>query len=303
VHAEDRESVQKSLDEYLDPAGPAHFQSDYRIVTWNGTGIRHVLAQGQMFFEGEGENRQRVRAVGTLQDVTALKQGEQALRRVNHELEQFAYAAAHDLQEPLRNVGLATQILASRYEGKFDNEADGLLKIAVSEPVRMQAMVKDLLAYARALTSEEGSNATADANAVLPVILTSLVLAIQEKQAQITWETLPHVHMSELHLTQILQNLIGNSLKYANTTEPRIHVSGFRRSGECVLSVKDNGPGIAPEYHQRAFGVFKRLHSKDVPGTGIGLALCKRIVEHYGGRIWIDSAAGEGMTVHFTVPA
>jgi signal transduction histidine kinase len=167
----------------------------------------------------------------------------------------------------------------------------------------MQAMVKDLLAYARALTSEEGSNATADANAVLPVILTSLVLAIQEKQAQITWETLPHVHMSELHLTQILQNLIGNSLKYANTTEPRIHVSGFRRSGECVLSVKDNGPGIAPEYHQRAFGVFKRLHSKDVPGTGIGLALCKRIVEHYGGRIWIDSAAGEGMTVHFTVPA
>ena len=303
IHAEDRESVQQSINKYRDPEGLAHFQADYRIATWNGAGIRHVLAQGQMFFEGSGKDRWPIRAVGTVQDVTALKQGEQALRRANHELEQFAYAAAHDLQEPLRNVGLATQILASRYEGRLDDEADSLLKIAVNEPVRMQAMVKDLLAYARALTSEEGSKATADANAVLAVTLKSLVLTIQEKQAQITWETLPQVHMSELHLTQILQNLIGNSLKYANTSEPRIHISGSRRSGECVLSVKDNGPGIAPEYHQRAFGVFKRLHNNDIPGTGIGLALCKRIVEHYGGRIWIDSSAAEGMTVNFTVPA
>jgi light-regulated signal transduction histidine kinase (bacteriophytochrome) len=108
--------------------------------------------------------------------------------------------------------------------------------------------------------------------------------------------------MSELHLTQIFQNLVGNSLKYAGSNEPRIHISGTRRTGECLLSVKDNGPGIAPEYHQRAFGVFKRLHNHDVPGTGIGLALCKRIVEHYSGRIWIDTNTTAGMTIHFTVP-
>jgi light-regulated signal transduction histidine kinase (bacteriophytochrome) len=234
--------------------------------------------------------------------VTELKKGEEALRRANLELEQFAYAAAHDLQEPLRNVGLATQILASRYKGTFDPDAENLLQTSVEGALRMQAMVKDLLAYSRAVLLEEGAVLFADPNVVLALALKNLVVSIEEKQAQISWETLPNLRMSETHLLQLLQNLISNSLKYSGTEPPTIHIAATTRAGECVFLVQDNGLGIPPEYHQRAFGVFKRLHSREVPGTGIGLALCKRIVEHYGGRIWIESRVGEGTTVLFTVP-
>jgi PAS domain S-box-containing protein len=302
VHPDDREAVQQSVQTHLDPGASGHFQTDYRIIAWNGTGIRHVYAQGQWFYEGEGEHRRPVRAIGTVQDVTALKRGEQALRRANMELEQFAYAAAHDLQEPLRNVGLATQILANRYQGKFDPDADNLLRTAVDGPMRMQAMVKDLLAYSRAVLTDEDTVLLADPGIVLALALKNLGTSIAETQAQVTWDDFPRLRMSETHLLQLLQNLVGNSVKYSGDQPPQIHVGTVRRAGECVFFVKDCGIGIAPEYHQRAFGVFKRLHKKDIPGTGIGLALCKRIVEHYGGRIWIESAEGQGTTVLFTPP-
>ena len=302
IHPDDREATQKSIEVFMDPEGSGHFAIDYRVVMWNGQGIRHVFAQGQMFYEGEGANRHPIRSIGTVQDVTELKKGEEALRRANLELEQFAYAAAHDLQEPLRNVGLATQILASRYKGTFDPDAENLLQTSVEGALRMQAMVKDLLAYSRAVMLEEGAVLFADPNVVLALALKNLVVAIEEKQAQISWEKLPNLRMSETHLLQLLQNLISNSLKYSGSVSPKIHVAATTKAGECVFLVQDNGLGIPPEYHQRAFGVFKRLHSREVPGTGIGLALCKRIVEHYGGRIWIESRVGEGTTVLFTVP-
>jgi PAS domain S-box-containing protein len=302
IHPEDREAVAISIQAPHDPGRSGHFEADYRIIPWNGTGIRHVYAQGQWFYEGEGESRRPLRAIGTVQDVTQLKRGEQALRRANQELEQFAYAAAHDLQEPLRNVGLATQILASRYGGKFDADADTLLKTAVEGPLRMQAMVKDLLAYSRAVALEEGAVLAADPHVVLEMVLTNLSALIEEQQARVSWEKLPAVRMSEMHLLQLLQNLISNSVKYSGEQRPEIQVGATKRGGECVFFVKDNGMGIAPEHHQRAFGVFKRLHKRDIPGTGIGLALCKRIVEHYGGRIWIESAEGAGTMVLFSVP-
>lgn len=302
IHPDDREAVQRNIQTRHDPGETGRFEADYRIIPWNGHGIRHVYAQGQWFYEGEGENRRPIRAIGTVQDVTALKHGEQALRRANLELEQFAYAAAHDLQEPLRNVGLATQILASRYQGKFDPDADNLLNTAVEGPLRMQGMVKDLLAYSRAVVLEEGAVLFADPNIVLAAVLSNLSALIQEKRAVVTSENLPPLRMSETHLLQLLQNLISNSVKYSGDSQPQIHIAATRRAGECVFFVKDNGLGIAPEYHQRAFGVFKRLHSKDIPGTGIGLALCKRIVEHYGGRIWIESSGTDGTTVLFTPP-
>ena len=302
VYPEDRAAVERGLREFRDPAGSGHFETEHRVVPWNGGPIRHVYSQGQMHFETEGKGRRCVRGIGTMQDVTLLKKGEQDLRRVNQELEQFAYAAAHDLQEPLRNVGLATQILAGRYKGQFDSDADSLLKVAVEGPMRMQAMVKDLLAYSRALAAEEGAVLRADANEVLALAIKNLLVAIEEKQAQISWEKLPHVKMSDLHLLQLFQNLIGNSLKYSGDKKPVIHISASWRAGECVLSVRDNGLGIEPRYHDRAFGVFKRLHSGDVPGTGIGLALCKRIVEHYGGKIWIESQPGQWTNILFTPP-
>jgi PAS domain S-box-containing protein len=302
IHPDDREAVAKSIQAPHDPGRAGHFEADYRIIPWNGSGVRHVYAQGQWFYEGEGENRRPLRAIGTVQDVTQLKRGEQALRRANLELEQFAYAAAHDLQEPLRNVGLATQILASRYGGKFDSDADTLLKTAVEGPTRMQAMVKDLLAYSRAVALDEGAVLAADPNVVRELVMSNLSVLIAEKNAQVSWEKLPAVHMSETHLLQVLQNLITNSVKYSGDRQPQIRVGATKRGGEWVFFVQDNGMGIAPEHHQRAFGVFKRLHKKDIPGTGIGLALCKRIVEHYGGRIWIESAEGEGAKVLFNVP-
>ncbi len=302
IHPDDLEGVKKSIEAYVDPNGPGHFETDYRIITQNGKGVRHIYAQGQMFFEGTGANRRGVRAIGTVQDITDLKRGEQALRRANSELEQFAYAAAHDLQEPLRNVGLAAQLLSSRYEGALDEEAHMLLQTAIDGAGRMQAMVKDLLTYTRVVIQEEGAVLFADPNVVLARALQNLSTAIAETNAEITSDTLPPVRMSELHLLQVFQNLVGNSLKYFGTERPRIHVGIARRSVESVFYVRDNGSGIAPEYHQRAFGVFKRLHSQDVPGTGIGLALCKRIVEHYGGKIWIESAGINGTTLLFTPP-
>jgi PAS domain S-box-containing protein len=302
IHPDDREAVQRNIETRHDPGETGRFEADYRIIRFNGTGIRHVYAQGQWFYEGEGESRRPVRAIGTVQDVTALKRGEQALRRANLELEQFAYAAAHDLQEPLRNVGLATQILAGRYRGKFDADADSLLNTAVEGPIRMQAMVKDLLAYSRAVVLEEDAILLADPNAVLADVLSNLSTLIEEKRALIMAETLPPLRMSETHLLQLLQNLISNSVKYSGNRQPQIHISAASRAGECVFAVKDNGIGIAPEFRERVFGVFKRLHSKDIPGTGIGLALCKRIVEHYGGRIWIESNGEDGTSVLFTPP-
>jgi len=298
---EDRVLVEQQISEYFDPSGSGHVKAAYRIINANDGTLRHIYGQGQMFFGGEGDERHAMRSIGTMQDVTALKRGEEALRRANGDLEQFAYAAAHDLQEPLRNVGLATQLLASRYQGRLDAEADQLLKICLEGPRRMEAMVKDLLAYSRALTSDEDTVVSADANAVLAIALSNLQVAINEAEAQITFDALPSVRMTEVHLLQILQNLISNSLKYAGKKGSQIHVAAARRDHQQFLFVQDDGLGIPPEFHERAFGVFKRLHSREIPGTGIGLALCKRVVEHYGEKIWIESELGRGTKVLFTV--
>lgn len=239
---------------------------------------------------------------GTTRDVTEWKETNRALTEANADLEQFAYAAAHDLQEPLRNVGLATQILASRYRGKIDPDADGLLKAATDGSIRMQAMVKDLLGYSRALKMDEDETALADSDAVLSLALRNLQAAIDEKQARVSFHPLPPVRMSEVHLLQIFQNLVSNSLKYSGDQPPQVEITAAHRDGAVVFCVKDNGLGIPPEFHNRAFGIFKRLHNRDAPGTGIGLALCKRIVEHYGGKIWIESDGHQGSALLFTPP-
>jgi light-regulated signal transduction histidine kinase (bacteriophytochrome) len=227
---------------------------------------------------------------------------------MNTELEQFAYAAAHDLQEPLRNVALAAQLLKRNGDSAVltyekSEQEPPLLSLMLDNALRMEAMVKDLLAYSRALEGVEDSVTASDANKVLETALRNLAAAQAEKSAIITKDLLPRVSMAEPHLLQLFQNLISNALKYAARSPLQIHVGAKIRSGDVLLFVKDNGVGISPQFHERAFGMFKRLDRESANGTGIGLAVCKRIVEHYGGHIWIESQVGEGATFFFNVPS
>jgi PAS domain S-box-containing protein len=234
----------------------------------------------------------------------ALQESNEALRRSNSDLEQFAYAASHDLQEPLRNISIYTQWLAARYTGKMDRDADEFISTVINSAKRMEMLIRDLLAYTRATRVDEDLANPIDANVVLKNVLTALAATIQESGASVTSGVLPTVQVHEIHLQQLFQNLIGNALKYRNEAPPRVQVSATRDGQRWVFSVKDNGIGIDPKYFKQIFGIFKRLHTAaEYAGTAIGLAMCQRIVERYGGRIWVESEAGQGANFYFTLPA
>jgi signal transduction histidine kinase len=225
-----------------------------------------------------------------------------ALRRTNAELEQFAYAAAHDLQEPLRNIALSTQLLASRYRNHRDSKDDPFIEFTVAGAQRMEGMIKDLLAYCRALDGSAAPVRPANSKAVLENALRNLKTRIDEAGAQITWGPLPAIAMHETHLLQVFQNLLSNALKYSAKEPPRIQITAARGGNEWIFSVRDNGIGIAPQYHERIFGVFKRIGGRSPTGSGIGLAICRRVIEHYGGRIWVRSQENQGATFFFAAP-
>jgi signal transduction histidine kinase len=226
---------------------------------------------------------------------------EEELRRSNEDLRQFAYAAGHDLKEPLRTVGSYMQLLQRKYAGKLDKEADDFLNLGVDGVARMNRLISDLLAYAQ-LGTQEGSRQMVNAGDVLLWTRMNLAPAIQEAAAEITSDPLPSVYSDQMQLLQLFQNLIGNALKYRSAEPPRVHVSAEKVDSEWVISVRDNGIGFDPQYSDRIFGVFKRLHGRDVPGTGIGLALCKRIMEKHGGRIWAESEPGKGSVFFMAFP-
>lgn len=233
----------------------------------------------------------------------ALARQAQELARSNAELERFAYIVSHDLQEPLRMVGSYVQLLARRYQGRLDEEADEFIGYALNGVERMWELIQSLLAYSRVSTRTKDFAPT-DCNAVLELVLTTLHLTIQENQAVVTYDTLPTVQADAVQLHQLLQNLIGNALKFRSAAAPRIHISAHREGNEWLFAVQDNGIGIDPQYWERIFNVFQRLHThEEYPGTGIGLAICKKIVERHGGRIWVKSQPGEGSTFYFTLPA
>ncbi|MEG3894117.1 MULTISPECIES: PAS domain S-box protein [unclassified Microcoleus] len=224
------------------------------------------------------------------------------LKRSNQELEQFAYVASHDLQEPLRAVTSYTQLLAQRYQGNLDAKADKYINYVVDGAARMQQLINDLLAYSRLGTRGQEFE-LADCNAVVEQSLENLQIAIAETKATITYESLPTVMADEFQLIQLFQNLIGNAVKFCRQELPLIHISALENESEWRFSVRDNGIGIDPEYADRIFIIFQRLHSRrEYSGTGIGLAICKRIVERHGGRIWVESQEGEGATFYFTIP-
>ncbi len=225
------------------------------------------------------------------------------LSRSNAELEQFAYVASHDLQEPLRMVASFTQLLAKRYKGRLDADADEFIGFASDGAIRMQTMINDLLSYSRVGTKGKDFAPT-DTQAVLDIALQNLQAAIQETGAVITHNALPSVMADDAQLIQVFQNLIGNAIKFRKEAPPRIHISAERKANELVFSVRDDGIGIDPKHGDRLFVMFRRLHSTNqYPGTGIGLAICRKIVERHGGRIWFDSKPGTGSTFHFTIPA
>jgi signal transduction histidine kinase len=253
-------------------------------------------AFNQMLTRIEEQNQQQTRAEESLRALTT------ELARSNKELEQFAYVASHDLQEPLRMVSSYTQLLEQRYRGRLDDDAHEFINYAVDGARRMQRLINDLLEFSRVSTRGKPLQPV-DANDVLGTVRANLSAAIEDAGALVTNEELPTVMIDPTQLGQLLQNLIGNAIKFHGAGPPRVHVAACEREGEWVFAVKDNGIGIEPEYFDRIFVIFQRLHvAADYPGTGIGLAVCKRIVERHGGRIWVESESGAGAIFSFTVP-
>jgi PAS domain S-box-containing protein len=256
------------------------------------------------------ENGEVAGLLGIFWDITEQRLAEERLKktlkdlaRSNKELEQFAYVASHDLQEPLRMVSSYTQLLERRYKDKLDTDANEFIAYAVDGANRMQRLIQDLLVYSR--VSSKGKPLTpTDCNAVLGTVRINLSVAIEENNARVTHDELPIVTADDTQLVQVFQNLIGNAIKFHSEEPPRIHVSAEKNKKEWIFSVRDNGKGIDPQYHERIFVIFQRLQGKgEYPGTGIGLAICKRIIERHGGRIWVESEPGEGSTFYFTLPA
>jgi PAS domain S-box-containing protein len=248
--------------------------------------------------------------ISNIRDVTARKIADERLHataadlaRSNAELEQFAYVASHDLQEPLRMVASYTQLLARRYTGKLDEDADEFIGFAVDGARRMQELINDLLTYSRVGTRPLQPEAV-DTNQLVDQVVNDLTAAIADSHASVLRNELPMVQGDPTQLRQLFQNLIANGIKFHRpSTEPQVQVSAARENGAWTFSVRDNGIGIEPQYQERIFALFQRLHTRaDYPGTGIGLAICKKIVERHGGQIRVDSAPGRGTTFLFSLP-
>jgi light-regulated signal transduction histidine kinase (bacteriophytochrome) len=233
----------------------------------------------------------------------ALELHAEKLAQSNAELERFAYVASHDLQEPLRMVASFTQLLAKRYSGRLDETADRYIDYAVDGAKRMQQLIVDLLAYSR-VNSKELDLQQTECEAVVREAMRNLQVAIDEHGAAVDWDPLPALWVDQGQFIQLFQNLLGNAIKFTRNGErPQIHISSADSGAEWVLSVQDNGIGIEPRQADRVFQIFQRLHTRaEYPGTGIGLAVCKKVVERHGGKIWVESEPGAGSTFRFTIP-
>lgn len=253
----------------------------------------------------------------TLTDITERKQGEKLLQTANVELEQraqaltgsnaelqkFAYVASHDLQEPLRTITSYSQLIHKRYGGKLDEKADRYLNFVADAAIRMQQLIEDLLNYSRVSTEERPLQRT-DCAQILAQVLANLDAAIAQSKANVTWEPMPTLNAEPSQLMELFQNLISNAIKFQGVEPQRVHISAKLQGAEWVFCVRDNGIGIDQQYSERIFVIFQRLHTREqYRGTGIGLAICKRIIERHNGRIWLESQPGEGAAFFFTLPA
>jgi PAS domain S-box-containing protein len=296
IHPDDVEENVRLWQRSIDTGEPFQFVHRFRradgIYRWH-------LSRACPMRDAKGEISMWM---GSNTEIHEQKEKEAELRRANDDLQQFAYSASHDLQEPIRNVSVYSDILSRRYHSVLDAEGQQFLGFLKEGGRRLATLIDDLLSYTRAGVVES-TVTSADSSAVLQRTLASLTEAIRESDATITHDLLPEVYMAEAHLQQVFQNLVGNALKYRQENPPRIHISAVRQGAVCRFSVQDNGIGIDPQYKETIFGVFKRLHrDQKYNGTGIGLAICQRVVERYGGRIWVESETGSGSTFFFTVP-
>jgi PAS domain S-box-containing protein len=261
-----------------------------RTVLWNSATI-YVPGTNKVFA-----------TIAQGQDITDRKDVERELVRSNAELEQFAYVASHDLKEPLRMISGFLELLSVRYEGKIDSEADEFIRFAIDGAKRMNWLIEDLLQFSR-IGRTAWKPELASIEDAYQEAIRNLAVPIRDSGANITRGALPTLVIDRIQLTTLLQNLIGNAIKFHSDAPPRIEVQAKNEDGMWVFSVKDNGIGFPQEYSEKIFMMFERLHSKErYPGTGIGLAICKKIVERHGGRIWAESRGGQGSTFYFSIP-
>jgi PAS domain S-box-containing protein len=297
---QDMEAIERVALKGMEDGEP--YSVECRFRRRSDGALRWYLVRAVPIRNGDGEI---IKWFGTSTDIDEQKQTEEELRRANHDLEQFAYSASHDLQEPLRNIAVYSQLFHKRYAGKLDSQAEQFLGYMREGAQRMGLLVSDLLAYTQAAQLDREVLHPVDSEAVFEKVLQTLRQAVEESSAMVVRDALPILRIKEVHLQQLLQNLIRNAIKYRKESEPpHIYVSAISENGYWRFSVRDNGIGIEPQYHSQVFGLFKRLHARDAKyeGTGIGLAICQKIVERYGGRIWLESEPGKGTELYFTLP-
>lgn len=265
---------------------------------YNGKGAHIWAIVAPLYNSG----KKRIGAIESIRDISAIREAEANLARSNRDLEQFAYVASHDLQEPLRKIAGFTELLANRYKGTFDEKAESYMAYIVDGATRMRSLINDLLSYSRVMSSTR-ELAETDCSVVVSRVLRDMDLAIKENSVEVEYGPLPTVHADKTQLEQLFQNLIGNAIKYRGAAAPKIYINAVKQPNLWLFSVADNGIGIAPEFYGRIFAIFQRLHTRaEYPGTGIGLAVCQKIVERHGGRIWVESTEGTGSTFFFTIP-
>jgi PAS domain S-box-containing protein len=255
------------------------------------------------------ESNNVIGVLASARDISEIKEAENNLKlkiedlsRSNKELEQFAYVSSHDLQEPLRMIASYLQLLERKYKGKLDAKADKYINFSVDGATRMQNLIDDLLTFSRVTTKAQEFKAT-DMESIYKEVLLNLEVSIKENNVIISHDPLPVVMADKTQISQVIQNLISNAIKFKSEDQPKINISVTKEDNQTLFAIHDNGIGIDPKHSDRIFEVFKRLHKKrDYPGTGIGLAICKKIIERHGGRIWVESELGQGSTFYFTLP-
>jgi light-regulated signal transduction histidine kinase (bacteriophytochrome) len=305
IHPDDRDRIGKALAVAVQTGG--ELSEEHRLVQQDGS-VRWVHARGRCHCDAAGNAS---RFPGVLFEITELKRAEEQLRRsneqlmrANRELEEFAYVASHDLQEPLRMVNIYTQMILKNI-GSEKTKVGPYADFVQQGVTRMEVLIQDLLTFSRTVHAEELHVGTADLSVSMAEALSVLKNRIEENGAVVTLaDTLPTVRGDDSQMAHVFQNLLSNALKYRQAeVRPEIRVSAKQDGENWIISVRDNGIGFDPKYAERIFGLFKRLHKEDYPGTGLGLAICKRIVERYGGRIWAEGRSGAGATFHFSLRA
>jgi PAS domain S-box-containing protein len=310
VHPDDRALVEQSVTRSLEQK--ADHSLEYRIV-WPDGSVHWLQGKGRVVLDASGnaagmtglcmDITERKHAADRLAQLNAdLRRSNESLERSNEDLERFAFVASHDLQEPLRTITTYAQLLARESPGQPESDAATFVYNIVDATKRMRQLLADLLTYSQLGARRDYPVEAVDLNFVLESVKQNLKVAIDESGAVITADRLPTLAASAAHVIPLFQNLIANAIKYRSEQLPRIHISVQETDGQLRFAVTDNGIGIEPEYHERIFEVFKRLHGRKIPGTGVGLAICQRVVERYGGRIWVESQAGQGATFLFTLP-